>query len=84
MTIAAARKIEPLDFADTVFHGLAGLLLSVGALHVVFSEARTQRRAVLLLATIGVQISPAAVGVDFVDVTRSLDNPVSRSACYGV
>ncbi|MGT2492322.1 cation:proton antiporter domain-containing protein [Cupriavidus basilensis] len=64
--VAQARKlVAQIDFSDVVFHGLLSLLLFAGALHVDLSRMRRQRRAVIMLATVGVVISTAAVGAGF-------------------
>ena len=81
MTVAARKIVTQVDFADIVFHGLLSLLLFAGALHVDLSRMRRQRRAVLMLATIGVLISVALVGLGFFHVTRWLGHPVSLLWC---
>ncbi|ABE37201.1 sodium/proton antiporter, CPA1 family [Paraburkholderia xenovorans LB400] len=81
MAVVARKIVTQIDFADIVFHGLLGFLLFAGALHVDLSRMRTQRRAVLLLATIGVLISVALVGLGFFYVTQWLGHPVSLLWC---
>lgn len=77
----ARALVGQIDFADIVFHGLLSLLLFAGALHVDLSRMRRQRGAVLLLATVGVLISTAAVGFGFYYVTGWLGHPVSLLWC---
>ncbi|WP_020203251.1 sodium:proton antiporter [Cupriavidus sp. WS] len=80
--VAQARKlVAQIDFSDVVFHGLLSLLLFAGALHVDLSRMRRQRRAVLLLATVGVVISTAAVGAGFYYVAQWLGHPISLLWC---
>lgn len=81
MAIAARKIVSQVDFADIVFHGLLSLLLFAGALHVDLSRMRTLRGPVLMLATIGVLISTAAVGAGFFYVTRWLGHSVSLLWC---
>jgi len=80
--VAQARKlVAQIDFSDVVFHGLLSLLLFAGALHVDLSRMRRQRRAVIMLATVGVVISTAAVGAGFYYVAQWLGHPISLLWC---
>ncbi|SMG57926.1 cation:proton antiporter [Paraburkholderia susongensis] len=81
MAIAARKIVSQVDFSDIVFHGLLSILLFAGALHVDLSRMRTQRFTVLLLATIGVVISTAVVGLGFFYVTQQLGHQVSLLWC---
>jgi monovalent cation:H+ antiporter, CPA1 family len=81
MVMAARKIVSQVDFSDIVFHGLLSILLFAGALHVDLSKMRTQRFAVLLLATVGVLISTAVVGLGFFYVTQWLGHPVSLPWC---
>ncbi|MFT4048082.1 MAG: sodium:proton antiporter [Solimonas sp.] len=51
-----------IDFTEVVFHGLLGLLLFAGSLHVNLSELRGQAGVVIVLATLGVVLSTVVVG----------------------
>lgn len=62
-TVAAKRFVLSLDFPEMVFHGFLGLLLFAGAMHVDTSSLREHRASVLLLATAGVVLSTALVGL---------------------
>jgi CPA1 family monovalent cation:H+ antiporter len=53
-----------VNFPDLVFHGLLGLLLFAGSLHVDVLALRRARWVVLLLATVGVLLSTVIVGGD--------------------
>jgi monovalent cation:H+ antiporter, CPA1 family len=64
--------VRGIDFPDLVFHGLLGLLLFAGSLHVDVSGLARARGLVVLLATVGVAISTVLVGFAFFYVTRLL------------
>ena len=66
-----------VDFPDLVFHGLLGLLLFAGSLHVDVVALRRARWIVLLLATVGVLISTAVIGWTFFYLTRLLGLPIT-------
>ncbi len=69
--------VRGLDFPDLVFHGLLGLLLFAGSLHVDVSQLARARWLLLLLATAGVAISTVLVGLAFFYVTPLLGTPLS-------
>ena len=71
LTIAETSRaiIEGIHFSDALLEGMLGLLLFAGALHVKLSDLRDQWRVVLLMATIGVALSTAVVGVGFSALT---------------
>ncbi|HET8747964.1 MAG TPA: sodium:proton antiporter [Ramlibacter sp.] len=83
--VQVVRKAQALaaqiDFTDVVFHGLLSLLLFAGALHVDLAKLRKHRLAVLLLATVGVLISTAVVGVGFYFVARTFGFDISLLWC---
>lgn len=56
------QAVEALQFGDVVLHGMLGLLLFAGALHIDLAELARERWAVGLLATAGVAISTAVAG----------------------
>ena len=58
-----------IDFSDALLEGMLGLLLFAGALHVKMDELRAQAWVVLLMATLGVGLSVAVVGVGFSWIT---------------
>lgn len=80
-----ARKAQELaaqiDFTDVVFHGLLSLLLFAGALHVDLARLREHRLPVFLLATVGVLISTAVVGVGFYYVAQLFGFHISLLWC---
>ncbi|SMX41873.1 cation:proton antiporter [Actibacterium lipolyticum] len=59
------KLVLEIDFSDALLEGMLGLLLFAGALHVKLEELRAQAWVVLLMATIGVGLSVAVVGVGF-------------------
>jgi len=70
---AAAR----LDFPDLVFHGLLGLLLFAGSLHVDVAGLARARWLVIVLATVGVVISTGLVGLAFFYAAQFLGTPLT-------
>lgn len=57
--------VQGIDFPDALLEGMLGLLLFAGALHVKVSDLRAQWGVVFLMATIGVALSTAVVGIGF-------------------
>jgi CPA1 family monovalent cation:H+ antiporter len=54
-----------IEFSEALLEGMLGLLLFAGALHVKLEDLRAQAWVVLLMATIGVALSVAVVGIGF-------------------
>lgn len=54
-----------IDFSDALLEGMLGLLLFAGALHVKLSDLQKVWPVVLLMATLGVVLSTAIIGVGF-------------------
>ena len=69
--------VRGLDFPDLVFHGLLGLLLFAGSLHVDVAGLARARWLVVVLATVGVVISTLLVGFAFFYVARLLGTPIT-------
>jgi CPA1 family monovalent cation:H+ antiporter len=65
--------VRGLDFPNLVFHGLLGLLLFAGSLHVDVAGLARARWLVVVLATVGVVISTVLVGFAFFYVARFFD-----------
>lgn len=63
---AAVQGVQALmagvDFNEALFHGMLGILLFAGAMHVNLEDLAAQKLPVLLLATIGVALSAVTVG----------------------
>ena len=61
---AAARTVlARIDFNETLMKGLLSFLLFAGALHVDMGALLDRRWAILLLATVGVLLSTAIIGI---------------------
>ena len=58
----ASSFADRLDITEIVFHGLLGVLLFAGSLHVNISDLAHQKVPVLVLATVGVVLSTVFVG----------------------
>ena len=69
--------VRSLDFPDLVFHGLLGLLLFAGSLHVDVAGLARARWLVIVLATVGVVISTVLVGFAFFYVAHFLGMPLT-------
>jgi len=68
----AARTVENIDFSEVVFHGMLGMLLFAGSLHINLDDIDRQKWTILLLATIGVVLSTCIVGAAFYGACRLL------------
>lgn len=55
--------VTQLDFGNTLLHGLLGLLLFAGALHIDVSDLGEEKVAIGVLAVGGTMVSTAVVGV---------------------
>ncbi|MCB1368386.1 MAG: sodium:proton antiporter [Rhodobacteraceae bacterium] len=69
VTGALAEAIRDLHFSENLLHGMLGLLLFAGALHVRIGDLKAQALPVLLMATIGVALSTIIAGVGFSWIT---------------
>lgn len=59
------RVVSSIHFSTTLMEGMLGLLLFAGALHVKTEDLRAEWRTVFLMATLGVALSTATVGIGF-------------------
>lgn len=57
------RVLASVDLKDALLQGMFGFLLFAGALHIDISDLAKQRRLVAILATVGVLVSTACVGL---------------------
>jgi len=93
------QVVAQIDFSALVFHGLLGLLLFAGSLHLNVSSLAQSRWAILVLATVGVVLSTALFGgavfygarlvgapLDFIDclVFGALVSPTDPIAALGL
>ena len=60
---AARAIIDQIDFNRTLMHGMLGFLLFAGALHVDLSDLSKQKWTIAVLATFGVSLSTAIIGL---------------------
>ena len=81
MVKEAQKLVAQIDFPGIVVHGFLSLLLFAGALHVDFSKMKVHKKAVFLLATVGVLISTAVVGFGLWVVALTLGHNVSLQWC---
>ena len=59
----AQQLLQQIDFNVTLMNGMLSFLLFAGALHVSLHDLSKQKWLILLLATVGVCISTAVVGI---------------------
>jgi CPA1 family monovalent cation:H+ antiporter len=78
---AERSLLQSIDFSETLLNGMLSFLLFAGALHVELSSLLERRWTVGLLATVGVLISTALVGIGFKAVTWLLGFDVSLLWC---
>ncbi|WP_410218016.1 cation:proton antiporter [Paracoccus sp. (in: a-proteobacteria)] len=57
--------VASMEFSGSLLDGMLGLLLFAGALHVSLDDLKREALPVLLMATLGVAISTAIVGIGF-------------------
>lgn len=68
MRLSVAR----IDFPGILLHGVLGLLLFAGSLHIDIRDVAKEKWLILSLATFGVVASTALVGAGFFAVTRGM------------
>ncbi|HEX4266588.1 MAG TPA: sodium:proton antiporter [Steroidobacteraceae bacterium] len=74
--------VSRIDFSALVFHGLLGLLLFAGSLHVNISALRQSQATIVVLATVGVTISTVICGYAFYYGARLLGTPLRLIDCF--
>ena len=81
----AQHAVDDIEFEAIVFHGALGLLLFAGSLHINVSDIAKEKWAILILATVGVALSSALVGVGFYFGARLLgiDLPLIYCLLFG-
>jgi CPA1 family monovalent cation:H+ antiporter len=62
VTATATRLLERIDLDDTLLHGMLGVLLFAGALHIDLADLRAHRLAIATLALGGTILSTFIVG----------------------
>jgi CPA1 family monovalent cation:H+ antiporter len=73
---ALSDAVRQIDFTEALMHGMLAFMLFAGALQVDLGELKSRAASVGLLATVGVVLSTAIVGVSFWLVTRWLGSPI--------
>jgi CPA1 family monovalent cation:H+ antiporter len=62
LTGLATRILEDIHLDDTLLHGMLGILLFAGALHINLDDLREERLAIAVLAVVGTVLSMLIVG----------------------
>ncbi len=78
----AMRLLNAVNFSELMFHGMLGLLLFAGSLHVSVSKLRSQRIAIFLLASVAVLVSTLVVGYSFHFAMEFLKLPIPLVYCF--
>ena len=73
--------LDHVDLANSLLHGMLGLLLFAGALHVDLGELRELRRPIAALALAGTAISTVVVGVSAYYLFDLIGIPLSLVHC---
>ena len=73
---ALTDAVRQIDFSEALMHGMLAFMLFAGALHVDWAKLKKRAAVVGLLATFGVVLSTAIVGVSFWLIAGWLGNPV--------
>ncbi|MEO6803875.1 MAG: sodium:proton antiporter [Granulicella sp.] len=77
----ASGAVAHVNFSEAFLDGMLSFMLFAGVLHVDLAELREQKMLVAVLATVGVVISTAVVGLSTWFVFRSLGLVVPFLAC---
>jgi CPA1 family monovalent cation:H+ antiporter len=81
-TAAWARGFaDRVDLSSLVLHGLLGILLFAGSLHVNLSDLARQKLPVLVLSTVGVLLSTLLVGYGVYWLLQVLGQPIALKYC---
>ena len=78
---AAVETAANFDFAGMLLHGVLGLLLFAGSLHIQVADLAREKWLIATLATLGVVASTAIVGVAFWAATQLLGLGIPLLAC---
>ncbi len=78
---AVATALQLADFDDALLKGMLGFLLFAGALHVDMGALVTRKWAILSMATVGVLISTAVVGLLTYAAANLLGLPIPFLYC---
>ena len=72
--------VSEIEFSRALLEGMLGLLLFAGALHVRIADLRSQAWTIALMATVGVALSTAVVGLGFHWITGM---PILAALVFG-
>src|SRR3954452_21345932 len=78
---SVAAFVGTIDFNETLMHGMLAFLLFAGALHVDLEGLWRNKWTIAALATVGVLISTAAVGIPMWWVFQAIGAPVPLVVC---
>jgi len=73
--------VESIDFDEAVLQGMLGALLFAGALHLELEDLIEQRGVITILATAGVLVSTAVVGLLVMPLWGALGFAVPLASC---
>lgn len=77
----AERILERIDFNETLLHGMLGLLLFAGALHIDLGDLARQKWVITSLATAGILISTTIIGLSSWAMLRAVGMPLTLLEC---
>ena len=77
----ASDALANVNFSEALLDGMLSFMLFAGALHVDLTELRKQKMVVAVLATVGVILSTAAVGISTFYLFRATGLHVPIFAC---
>lgn len=77
----AARVLERVAFGDTLLHGMLGVLLFAGAIHIDLNDLRAERTAIAILAVGSTVVSTLMIaGLAYIALA-ALGTPLRFGAC---
>jgi len=81
----ARVTMRKVDFTEVIFHGLLGMLLFAGSLHVNLADLAGEKWVILVLATAGVVLSTVLVGmgVYYIAPVLGLELPLIYCLLFG-
>ena len=78
---AVKTVVDDIDFPALLLHGVLGLLLFAGSLHLEIADIVSEKWLILALSTLGVLLSTAIVGFGFFVATQALGIAVPLLHC---
>jgi monovalent cation:H+ antiporter, CPA1 family len=76
------RLLDHIDLSYALLHGMLGILLFAGALHVDLRDLRDQRLPVAVLSVIGTALSTIAIGAATYVALRAIGIDISLVHCF--